>query len=270
MGKEKLKVERLNSSFELPNKILCVGDIHAKAWIPHAVEPLINDYDAVYFLGDYVDDWGASPVASAEALAAVIDLGKKYKNVVLLRGNHDFSEYYGYEKRAFMCSGFNEGTHELCHEMFDAYWDNMQTTEWLILPDRHDYIISHAGLVNGWLRRWMAEGKWLFSLAETEEFMYEAGYGRGGTAIYPSPIWADASELKVSPVPGCDQIVGHTPVKTVTCHEFTNGNGTKNRLFFCDTFSTTRDGEPIGDGSCLSLNLLTGEWDKVYLERERS
>lgn len=255
-------------------KILCVGDIHAKPWVVHAVSLIVDDYDEVIFLGDYVDDWGAAPAMSRAALEAVTILARRHDNVVLLRGNHDFSEYYGYTKREFMCSGFNIGTHNECQLIYQNNWDKMHTVHIAragVDSPQDDYFISHAGITNGWWKQWgeywdrlTFEEKSVNSLCDTEVFLTQVGSYRGGSSLNPSPIWADEHELKANPKAFTNQIVGHTPVKTVTCHEFKNGDGTKNKIFFCDTFSTYTNGTPYGDGSCLSLDTETGEWKKVY------
>lgn len=256
-------------------KILCVGDIHAKPWIVHAVEMLKDDYDRIIFLGDYVDDWGVPPELSYDALKSVCDFYHQNKfKVVLIRGNHDFSEYYGYRKKEFMCSGFNFGVHNECQSLYEKNWDNMLTVNIIHNdPDSSEgnYWISHAGITSGWDKEWgeywdslAFDQKSRSSLLDTEELLSQVGSARGGGSLNPSPIWADERELKASPKPFVNQIVGHTPVKTVTCHEFKNGDGSKNKLFFCDTFSTYSNGMPYGDGSCLSLDTETGEWEKVY------
>ena len=256
-------------------KILCVGDIHAKPWVVHAVSTLLDDYDRVIFLGDYVDDWGADPLLSMEALEAISVLMRRNENkVVVLRGNHDFSEYYGYRKREFMCSGFNIGTHNECQLLYQNNWDKMLTCYIVHGYDdeaSQDYYITHAGLINGWYKQWSKgfsklahEQKAKTSLCDTEEMLAMVGSARGGSSLYPSPIWADERELKASPIPFANQIVGHTPVKTVTCHEFKNGDGERHKIFFCDTFSTYSNGDPYGDGSCLSLDTEAGTWEKVY------
>lgn len=256
-------------------KVLCVGDIHAKPWVVHAVELLKDGYDRIIFLGDYVDDWGADPDLSREALEAVFHFYHQNRfKVVVLRGNHDFSEYYGYQKKEFMCSGFNFGVHNECQALFKDNWENMLTC-YIVHghtgDPMNDYWVSHAGITNGWYREWgeywdglTFDEKTNTSLLDTEVYLNQVGSARGGRSLNPSPIWADYHELIANPKTYTNQIVGHTPVKTVTCHEFTNGDGIRNKIFFCDTFSTYRDGSPYGDGSCLSLDTEAGTWEKIY------
>lgn len=256
-------------------KVLCVGDIHAKPWVVHAVEKLKDDYDRIIFLGDYVDDWSVPPELSYDALKSVCEFYAANKSkVIMLRGNHDFSEYYGYRKREFACSGLNYATYKLCAPLYDKYWKEMVSV-WTIPgnPDdpQTDYWFSHAGITSGWYKEWSeywdglsSEQKAKSSLLDTEELFSQAGMSRGGASLNPSPIWADREELVRSPKAFINQVVGHTPGKTVTCHEFKNGDGSKNRLFFCDTFSTYSNGMPYGDDSCLSLDTVTGEWEKIY------
>ena len=204
-------------------KILCVGDIHAKPWVVYAIAKLVKDYDRVIFLGDYVDDWGVDPEMSADALKAVFSLADTNENVILLRGNHDFSEYYGYTKREFVCSGFNIGTHNLCQQLFRDNWDKMLTCYIAYggEDDSQSYWISHAGITSGWFKQWdedwwthlSAKEKAKTSLCDTEALLSQVGSARGGRSLNPSPIWADEYELVASPKPFVNQIVGHTPTE---------------------------------------------------------
>ena len=83
----------------------------------------------------------------------------------------------------------------------------------------------------------------------------QAGAGRGGREL-PGPVWADRGELCADPLPGLDQIVGHTPVPTVEVRPIDAGDGAQApvRLAFCDTFSLTSRLSPIGDGSMLVVD----------------
>lgn len=52
-------------------KVLAVGDIHTKLWIIEAVKSVVDNYDTIVFVGDYVDDWGKSPDESIKSWQAL-------------------------------------------------------------------------------------------------------------------------------------------------------------------------------------------------------
>lgn len=261
---------------------LVVGDIHNKIWILNHIfeftmgsgEHYADQFDKIIFLGDYVDDWNSPPVASHNALSRLIELKNKFpEQIVLLMGNHCLSEWLG---GRFKCSGFNEYTHSLIKDLYSeneglfdiAYWDG-------------DFLYSHAGFTNQWIKDLdlpSTPKELVETVNDALHYRYtnqrrngifsalaQAGSGRGGMGT-PSPVWADKRELEANPLPFVNQIVGHTPVKTVTSHEFKNGDGSRNTLWFCDTFSTYKlplveATLPIGDSSVLIVDKSGGQMD---------
>ena len=60
------------------------------------------------------------------------------------------------------------------------------------------------------------EGELDRRLRESPMHLFDmAGPARGGRSV-PSPVWADRTELEADPWAGWIQVVGHTPVPTVT------------------------------------------------------
>lgn len=254
-------------------KYLICGDLHTKQNPLQKVIDNAHLFDKIIFLGDYVDDWNKTPEDSYELLRALLRFKKGNKDkVVLLFGNHDLSEWLGGK---FMCSGYNPNVHSLID--YDLCRDQSLFS---IAFEHKGWLFTHAGVCNGWLKDNKIElpkenrGKFLadtlnesFRLRGVDREHYNlfqslstSGPMRGGWHS-PSPLWADEMELKAEPIPNCNQIVGHTPVSTITHHlaRFENGNS---ELYFCDTHSTYRNGEPIGDGTFLVMNFH--EDGKVY------
>lgn len=89
------------------------------------------------------------------------------------------------------------------------------------------------------------------------------GPGRGGACI-PGPLWASTSELAILGMPHLNQIIGHTPVDSVRKLEEQGFRG--ERYVACDTFSTSFDFRPLGDGSILLVDDETHEMRAVTPE----
>lgn len=251
-------------------RFLVCGDLHTKHDIfLKAINKFETEkFDKIIFLGDYCDDWNASPEASRNILENLIEFKNKYPNqCILLLGNHDLSEWLG---ASFKCSGYNGITHMIVRDIF---YDNEDCFQ--LAYEENNYIFTHAGIHNQWLKDIsLLDDKFKNLNAESianelnyslklryDELCYNqlfeslnnvGGY-RGGFGS-PSPIWADYHELISNPMPHVNQIVGHTPVKTITKHEIKRGKE-KDLLYFCDTHSTYTNGENYGDNSFLEIEI---------------
>ena len=244
-------------------KVLVCGDLHTKVDILDRVKELSKGYDKVVFLGDYCDDWNAYPQQSTDLLKQLVDWKKHDNRLILLYGNHDLSEWFGAE---FTCSGFNPNTHELVSKFLSKNEQYFQ-----VAYSCGDVLFTHAGVTQHWLDDLASLDGQLWTNAETlsiflnTHFMKrndshysnhvwkalaQAGPGRGGWGA-PSPLWADRWELVADPAKGMSQVVGHTPVQTITHSHFKDTVGREN--IFCDTHSTTYYGDNIGDKSFLEI-----------------
>ena len=253
-------------------RFLVVGDLHTKydVFLNATKEFEEGNFDKIVFLGDYCDDWQASPYASLNLLTSLIDFKKQYNDrCILLLGNHDLSQWMGNE---FACSGFNQTTHIFVSPFFRENENLFQ-----IAYSYKDYLFTHAGVCSSWLRdisllserfknlktakeisehlnlslSEMSKDKEYWSLFKA---LTQCGFYRGGFE-HPSPIWADKQELISNPCPKINQIVGHTPVNTLTIHKIRNGDKSDSYIFFCDTCSKRVDGKDIGDRSFLRIYL---------------
>lgn len=163
-------------------KILAVGDIHTKTWIIDLVESVIDNYDAVVFVGDYADNWGAGSQDTISTWRHLKALAEKYPdkfNAVL--GNHDYAYLHNVP-----CSG-----HNYTAEMLLNAPENRHLKDWLFcLPvtlEIDGVTYAHAGLDERW------DGKDMWD--DT------------------SPMWVRPSWSKYKNIP---QVVGHTPQYTCT------------------------------------------------------
>ena len=268
-----------------PLKLAAIGDIHTKLWIINQAKKLLPNYDKMIFLGDYVDDWDASPEASYETVKQLIDLKLQYpKKVILLAGNHCQSEGFA---GSFRCSGFREETHQLVKDLYKTR-DNGNAPLFQIAYSKGSYLFTHAGVTNQFWKDTQLLIKnhypelqdllkqktklpsiisnvlnyaYLQGLSDQTDRLFQtlgqAGASRGGMGT-PSPIWADKTDLIANSIPKVNQVVGHTPVNTITTHIVRNGDKTSHLLYFCDTFSTYYF--PYLGGTCLPIG------DNTFLE----
>ena len=237
-------------------RILFVGDLHAKPQLLPRISRTADRVRAtrIILLGDIMDDWkatGRSLVEWAETFCDWVEAERQKRQVTVLIGNHDVpylleADTPEYARvRDYGTPGFHSKAQRKIFEIFDSRLHEMSTC-WY----DDNVLASHAGFTGEWLDGWP------FGLPVTPiniGLMFpgepgklasaycQAGAARGGDSA-PSPLWADKSELIADHPEGLIQVVGHTPVPTVT-----NTNG----LLFCDTMSTMPNGLPIGDGSML-------------------
>lgn len=208
-------------------KILAVGDIHTKQWIIDEVEKLIPKYDRVIFVGDYADDFGKDGLESIDTWHKLYMLQQVHGDKVkLVLGNHD---YIYVNKTPSLQTGYNGVTQLSINSPNYKY-----LRDWLLgLPiviEEDGIHFSHAGIAEGWGGEMTVEDLW-----------HDC-----------SPLWVRPSHGSYANVP---QVFGHTPSES--CWEVAP------KIWCIDTFSTYRNGEPIGDQTCLQIN--NGKYKKVKL-----
>lgn len=249
---------------------LFVGDIHGKAdRITPAIDHLTQRYDIgrIVLLGDMLDDWNITAKEQTDTFKKLCDwishTRAEHIETTVLLGNHDLT-YWTAENSPqartlrTICPGYTRRAHHTIHPLLRSL--NPRVAYGLRLSDGRSALATHAGVTRRW---WESMGLGQPGDAEQAADMLDrlfrqrvlpfgtmVGTARGGwdKTTPPSPLWADLTELAADPlrVDGMIQIVGHTPVPSVT----RNRGG---RLWFCDTFSTMSDGTPLGDGSMLLL-----------------
>lgn len=197
-------------------KTVLVGDIHLKARIIlPIVEKIINHYNCqrVIFLGDYTDlnDQNNNVKLYARDLTYLSEWKEKMTSkgieVINLIGNHDI--YYVINFPA---------NFSLKHdEAFGAIHDFLLNLNLQIAYKLGDFIVSHAGYNQRFnLEDWHLQPFDIdnnFQFDELVRFANSVGIKRGGRSLVGSPVWADISEIELSPnlEINSKQIVGHTP-----------------------------------------------------------
>ena len=198
-------------------KTLAIGDLHTKAQIIDKVEKLIDNYDAVIFVGDYADDWNTSPLMTIAIWRRLKELQEKYgEKVTALIGNHDYSYILSFRPYS---SGYNATT-----QMLLSTPENKELLSWLkdlpVTKELDGVVYSHAGIDISWNGSLDDNSLWADN----------------------SPLWTRPDDTDYTDTP---QVFGHTPSKT--CYEVAPN------IWCIDTFSTYPDGTPVGDGTVLEI-----------------
>ena len=203
-------------------KTLAVGDIHTKSWIFYEIAELVELYDAIVFVGDYVDNWNTSPIKSIAAWKTLHMFMKSHPDKVhAVIGNHDYA--YIHPEIAGHSSGWNPVTFTLLNSP-----ENKYLKEWLLtLPvtlQVDGVTFSHAGVTNEWNGKEDVQSLW----------------------NDVSPIWARppkfGGRVTYKNIP---QVIGHNPSESVWNPE--------PQVWCIDTFSEHQDNTPIGDQTLLEI-----------------
>jgi hypothetical protein len=215
-------------------KVLAVGDIHTKLWIIDEVEKIINDYDAVVFVGDYADDWGKTPQDTIQTWQTLRDFQVKYYNKVhVVIGNHD----YIYVNDILVKSG---GYNYLTQHLLNMP-ENKKLKAWIsampILRELEGVIYSHGGIT----KYWVYEGDTRSHGYTVQELWHDESplWARPGDSIDSTDRYGTDKYLNIP------QVFGHTP--SDTCWEV------QPNVWCIDTFSTYQDGTPVGDWTVLEI-----------------
>lgn len=199
------------------------------------------DVKRVVLIGDYTDQWGGVDRDDwyQDDLRFLYnwkqELSSQEIEVVVLSGNHDIPYLIN---QPVYYSVKNPQTFQWVREiLFDL--------ELQIAYQLDDYLLSHAGYTENYqpeewhFRKIIPDDK-----ISLEQLHNHVGLSRGGRYITGSPIWADLNrdlyERFNNSYP--KQIVGHTPVENIN---------TKRTIIGVDTFSLTRNHQPLGNGDML-------------------
>ena len=246
---------------ETSEKTVVVGDLHCKEeLVLPRVDAAVTELGAgrVVFCGDYVDEWLSNALTVRDSLDRlgrwVRERRARGLGVDLVLGNHDVQ---------YLLRESGPGTHAaLYDEVAEALLGLGVRAAVTVGP----WLVTHAGVTRAWANDCLdlPEGANAGEVAGQLNALLDhgvkislrmlatAGPGRCGYEL-PGPLWADQSELVCDALPGLDQIVGHTPVRSIDLRKLPveDDAGAACRLAFCDTMSLRRDLTPVGDGSML-------------------
>lgn len=196
-------------------KTLVIPDIHHRT---RTVAAIIEHErpDLVIWLGDWFDDFGDNEEISRRTASFLVERINNHPDDIFIWGNHD--THYAFPGKHTLCSGFSQAKHRVISEiMRPRHWDRF---EWYVWHKR--WLMTHAGLtkphvpsdvveITPWLAIQAAEAQ--LKLRQSQKhWMFTAGMARSGSAPFGGVNWCDTSEFV--PIPGVNQIFGHTPSRT--------------------------------------------------------
>lgn len=200
--------------------------------------PNLEAFDKIVFVGDYVDSFTVSNIDMLRNLEEIIHFKKIYpEKVVLLLGNHDIQYFVPNQ----ICSGYRPEMKYDFEKLFRDNLDLFQICYYLeskyVSGNTLRTLWTHAGVTQGWLRT--AKNSTIFNpkyrfyeefkdmeFARVDEFLnklwefqhphlFDVDSASGGMSQWAGPLWVRPSILRFENLEGYDQIVGHTPMRTV-------------------------------------------------------
>jgi hypothetical protein len=238
-------------------KIITIGDLHGlDNW--KSIDP--KRYDRIIFLGDYVDSFFIQDFNIVYNLEEIIRFRIKYPDkVILLLGNHEISYLYS----MYRCSGYRP---RIAQHILKLLNDHSKLFS--LSFQQSNYLWTHAGLQLDYFNKYiqpvvMNSGDGNISSVLNRlyerifEPLFEVGPERNGEdGNIGGPLWVHSTVLAKSPLNGYHQIVGHTPVRTVThIKNYPLGNTS---VTFCDCIEH-------GDGSFYELLLSDHKENEIII-----
>lgn len=217
-------------------KTIIISDLHNRfEWIEDALlSPLLQPYDNTVFLGDYFDDFNDTPEMAANA-ARWLKLSLQKPNRIHLTGTHDLWYRFPYN-RFIAASGNTEAKMHAIRSVLTEQDFNLLK----LYHYEQGFLMTHAGIHINLISEYVFKHKDLFDKYIVNKELQlngqeivdkivkpatidaidrvkdgyshpwlDAGVVRGGRQSIGGITWLDwIYEFK--PIPGLNQIVGHT------------------------------------------------------------
>lgn len=197
--------------------IALIPDIHLRH---NQVDKILKweEPDYSIFLGDHFDQFNDSADQNRKAAMWIKARQQTHPKDQWIWGNHDVS--YAYDSFYTRCSGYTADKDLAINAILTREnWDKFQ---WYTLLGNNT-LVSHAGLHEYFASRKKEEDSvvdWLKHEAKIatmsisaggSHWMYRAGQARGGSQPFGGINWLDWND-EFNPIPGINQVVGHTVV----------------------------------------------------------
>lgn len=218
------------------SKVLVIPDIHLKPVIFDQAEKILESGQADFAvqLGDMFDDWGEESNYSLydRTVKRAIEFHRKFPKTLWCIGNHDFGYYLPeYGRRETGHSGMQEDT------MADNLAEMVEAgIEQKIIHVVDNVIFSHAGLTDEYVALMSLDGT-AYEMGDYIEVLVNQSEPDSLWEQY-SPIWARPQHTGEIMFSDKMQVVGHTPVETISFVD---------NVLSTDVFSTYRNGAPFGE-----------------------
>jgi hypothetical protein len=202
---------------------LILPDIHDK--LRRATQIIEREpHDRLLLMGDFFDDFRTG-VTDAADTATQVKQWLNSPNTICLLGNHDMSYGWCRQNRRLLCPGYDAAKWIAINAtVTTGDWQKFELHAWLD-GDHAPWLVSHAGVHPVWLdggepckpgssSTGPAQTPGHVSTgANTTYFLLGRGVSRSGDQRMGGICWMDWDELV--PIPGLNQLVGHTPDKSV-------------------------------------------------------
>lgn len=229
------------------SKVFVIPDIHLKPWMLDTADKQISagNYDTIVFLGDLVDDWDQQENIGLyeEIFDTLAEFIRKHPRFLYCYGNHDVS----YKWKALE-TGYSNTARDTVLAGFKRIYDILPPEHFAYIHRIDNVLFSHAGLTEPFVRTFFPDHDLEFNdlLARINSF------GKHEMWNNASPIWArpQPGHIKLYPEEFL-QVVGHTPVRMPYYI---------NHFLTVDTFSTYRNGTPIGDQLFVWVDTKSQTW----------
>lgn len=212
--------------------IIVISDVHGSTHWKTIVQSA-KSQDKIIFLGDYFDLRGHGPFARSEEdnFLEICEYAKNRPGTVLLVGNHDYD--YMFPLPNIYIYGRDKEKARIFRKVLD---DNADLLE-MVYVDRYfprPVIFSHGGLTNQFLKNnglnspeevndfWISHPQ-KFNWLEYDPLSLHSSRGDGDNEWQP-PTWVRTNALYRDGVKGFDQVVGHTPVRSLAKFFTSNGD----------------------------------------------
>jgi len=178
---------------------------------------MTQQFDRVIFLGDYFDSQGDN--ASDSWLTALwLRRRMDSSSDIFLLGNHDAAYMFPDDPQLY-CPGFTRVKAKAIHEILrPEHWARFQ-----LAHAEQGWLISHAGFHPAWMKeptvpRTLERCENAMELARRGivDPILAMGEVRSGVQRFGGPLWMDWGSFL--PIPGINQIVGHTQGDEVREH----------------------------------------------------
>lgn len=240
-------------------KVLVIPDIHMRWWMLSDASKILKskDADAAVCLGDIVDDWGEQENIALykKTINEAVKFEEEFPATFWCYGNHDLAYLWDLPVTG---TAQNIKTKTTATEGLKKLYASIPSDKLAIVHKIDNVIFSHAGIS----RIFVKEQKGDAGYEQTDKVI--ANINRLG----PEGLWYDDSPLWLRPQPEyCKykidmykpktflQVVGHSPVTKV------KQDGS---IISCDTFSTYRNGIPVGNEDFCIVDTVKKEWKTVF------
>jgi hypothetical protein len=217
---------------------LIIPDVHLKM---DTVQRILNreSYDAVYFLGDFFDDWNDTPTKNAQ-MAQKLNEWMNRDDCHFIYGNHD--AHYVWDDSSLPCSGFEELKKLAIRNFLNLklvdkkFWFFYRVDGWILthagldarnypatMPKNADGVATYLAGQSATCREHLVMGR--------NHWFTRAGFARGGNAPIGGILWCDWFD-EFHTIQGVNQIVGHT---------FCGANGRANVPNWKDAYNVNLD-----------------------------